>query len=209
MARFRRRRGRFTSAGRARSGRRLFWWRDGPFSITPRETSSGTHSDIILSESDWQDPVNNLNEQARGGARLERLIIDYGLSLEATTNFWETAAQANIAIIPEFMMWKQSDQFLSAVLDSNTFDQVRESSRVIMDEVPVMSEDSFNANDAPDGTGDFYQIRSVRGHYETKTKVRLGDGALGIAWRGLFDEGAASLLGFTDWVRVTFLVSTP
>jgi len=199
-----RRRFRRTFAGK-KGGRKFFWFRFTPFALTVRQTSTATHADILLDEADWANPQETLNTTQRGGARLERFIIDYGLSIEATKAFWHNAGGANIAMIPEFMVWKQSDQFQTVVTDTGTFTSTRNNERIIMDEIP--KERTFcNA----DGTAANPQcFRTVMGHYETKSKVRLADGALGIAWRGLFDTGETGLNGYTDWVRPTILMSTP
>lgn len=186
-----------------RNGRRFFWYRFTPFGMQLREASTATHSDILISESEWQDPQTNLNEQTRGGARLERAIFEFGLALDGTQAFYSPGASANIAIIPEFMVWQQSDQFVTAVTSSTTFNLTRQDQRIIMDTVP-MKQDSFQRNPANDSIN-----VQVRDRYQTKTKVRLGDKALGVAWRGLFNTGDANLTGYTDWFRPTLLISLP
>lgn len=203
MARARRRWSR-SYAGK-KGGRRFFWFRLTPFGMALVESSTATHSALLISESSWQDPQANLNEQVRGGPRLERLIVDYGLSVEGTPTFWSTAGNGNLALIPEFMVWKQSDQFASVVTDSTSFDATRQDQRIIMDAVPVESENTHIYDSTSTGAG----IRSVRGRYSTKTKVRLGDGSLGCAWRGLFNTASGGLLGYTDWFRPTLLISLP
>ncbi len=188
------------------NGRSFFWFRFTPFSLTSREVSTATRSDIMLTESDWANPSVTSNQTRKGGPRMERLIIDFGLSVEGDVGFWDAALEANIAFIPEFMIWKQSDQFVSLVTSSATFDDTRENQRIIMDEIPSGEREFTNID--PTSTAEPC-IRSVQGKYETKSKVRLSEGSLGIAWRGLFDEGATELRGFTDWVRPTILISLP
>ncbi len=190
-----------------KGGRKFFWLRFTPFSLTVREASTATHSDMMLTESDWANPQAQLNDTQRGGARLERIIIDYGLSVDGEDSFWAASGEGNIALIPEFMVWKQSDQFATIVTSSASFDATRDNQRVLMDEVPSGRREFTNYDTS--ATPVFRSIRSVQGFYETKSKVRLADGALGIAYRGSFDEGASSLLGFTDWVRPTILMSIP
>lgn len=199
----RRRRFRRSFAGR-KGGRKFFWFRFTPFGVTLREAASATHSDIFLDNSDWVSPVAGINETQRGGPRLERLIVEFGLAIDGDDSFWVPAGDGNIDIIPEFMIWKQSDQFGSVVTGSTSFDLSRDDQRIIMDTVPELG--PYNSKDlAPGGRS----IRSVRGRYETKSKVRLSDASLGIAWRGFFDTGSANLNGYTDWVRPTLLISTP
>lgn len=196
----RRRRFRRSFAGK-KGGRKFFWYRFTPFGVTVREAATATHADLFLDNSDWQSPVAGINETQRGGPRLERLIVEFGLSIQADWAFYRAAGSGNIALIPEFMIWRQSDQFGTIVTNSTSFDLSREDQRVVMDTVPgqdMMAQVNTTAS-----------IRSVYGKYETKSKVRLSDSALGIAWRGLFDTGDASLQGYTDWVRPTVLISTP
>lgn len=71
-----------------------------------------------------------------------------------------------------------------------------------MDEVPTAYATDLNVA----GT---WAVRSVAGRYETKSKVRLADSALAIAWQGYFNTGDASLNGYSDWVRPTLLISMP
>ncbi len=201
-----RRRPRFVKSNAGtRGGRQFFWFRFTPFSLTLQEAATATHADIILTQSDWQNPTAAINETQRGGPRLERYIVQFGLAIDALSNFYSAGSSANMALIPEFMMWKQSDAFATTVVSSTTFDSVRNSNRVLLDEVPngarEFAEYDSLVNDR--------SIRSVQGQYESKSKVRLADGAIGFAWRGLFDTGTANLAGFTDWVRPTLLISVP
>lgn len=205
MAMRRRRFFRRTRAG-TRGGRSYYWFRYTPFNLSMQESATATHSDILLTESDWANPSSEPNQTRRGGPRLERLILDFGISLQGTTNFWAAGGAANIALIPEFIIWKQSDQFVSIVTSSVTFDQTRESNRIIMDEVPA-GQREFTAIDPTSAGGAL--LRTVQGRFETKSKVRLAEGALGIAWRGLFNTASPNLNGYTDWVRPTILISTP
>lgn len=186
-----------------RNGRNYFWFRFTPFALTLQSAAQATHSDLIISESDWQDPSAELNQTQRGGARLERLIVDFGLALDADAAFYASSGSGQIALVPEFMIWKQSDQFVSTVSSSASFDETRANQRVIMDMIP-QTRDSFPRNNANNSVD-----VEVRGHFETKSKVRLADGALGVAWRGLFNTGDANLNGYSDWVRPTILMSTP
>lgn len=198
-----RRRFRRSFAGK-RAGRRFFWFRFTPFALTVQATANAVHSDILLQESDYYDPSDDLNEAQKGGARLERIIVDFGLAINAEAAFFGAGGDAQFALIPEFMIWKQSDQFASIVTNSTSFDSTRANQRIIMDEVPA-GEREFGKWDA---AGDSL-IRSVQGRYESKSKVRLADAALGVAWRGLFDTGSANLNGYSDWVRPTMLISLP
>lgn len=202
MAMRRRRSFRRSFAGK-RSGRQFWWIRFTPFGMTLVEAGTATHSDILLSETDWQNPVAGLNSTQRGGARLERLIVDFGLSVEAAPSFWQASGAANIALIPEFMVWKQSDQFGSVVTNSTSFDATRADQRVLMDCVP--QEVQWQQVDPSANNS----IRTVFGHYETKSKCRLADAALGVAWRGSFNTAFGALNGYTDWFRPTMLISIP
>lgn len=198
-----RRRFRRSFAGK-RGGRKFFWFRFAPFFIGLRQLSTATHSDLFLTESQWQDPTAEMNMAQKGGARMERFICEFGLSLLGRSTFWDQAGQANIAMIPEFMVWKQSDQFATTVIDSASFEATREDQRVIMDQVPGEVTWQNYENLTSDNS-----IRTVYGRYETKSKVRMADGALGVAWRGNYDEGSVTLEGYTDWFRPTILMSTP
>lgn len=189
-------------AGR-KGGRRFFWYRFTPSGVTLRQASTATHSDIIVDEGFWQVQSAALNDQQRGGPRLERFFVDYGLAVDGDDALWAPSGDALIDLIPEFMVWKQSDQFATIVTDSASFDATREKQRIIMDEIPM--EGGSTKDLAPGGRC----IRWVRGRYETKSKVRLSDGALGLAWRGLFNEGSVNVNGYTDWIRCTFLISLP
>jgi len=189
-----------------KNGRRYFWYRDTPSGLTLREAATATHSDILIDESFWQLQSSNLNDTQRGGPRLERLIVDFGLAVHADTPFFEPSGDGQIAQIPEFMMWTQSDQFVSIVTSSATFDATRDDERVLMDEIPSMSGYAWAVAPA---ASPVRHIRSIRGRYETKVKARLADRAIGAAWRGFFNTGSANLNGYTDWFRATFLVSIP
>ncbi len=194
----RRRRYRKSFAG-SKQGRRFFWLRSSPTAVTVKEASTATHADIILSESDYYDPQEGLNDTQRGGALLERVIMDYGVAVQGTDAFYNAVGDANIASLAEWMMWQQNDQFGTEVTSSASFDLTRNNSRIIMDEIPnLQSEMTMTEN-----------IRVIRGRFETKSKVRLADKAIGLAWRGFYDEASVELLGFTDWARITLLVSTP
>ena len=202
----RRGRRRFTRSFAGRKGGRQYWWiRYTPFALTLREAATATHSDILLAPSDYADPIADLNSTQRGGPRLERLICDYGLSVSIDPGWVTPGGSGNIALIPEWMVWKQSEQFVTIVTSSTTFNDARESNRIIMDEVPAGAREFFNVT--PGGTNAF--TRSVQGRFETRSKVRLADSSLGVAWRGLFDTGDANLNGYTDWFRPTMLISVP
>ncbi len=194
----RKRRFRKSFAG-SKQGRRFFWLRSSPTAVTQKEAANAVHADIILSESDYLNLQEGLNETQRGGALLERVIMDYGVAVQGTDAFFNNSGDGNIASIPEFMLWQQNDQFGTEVTSSASFDLTRNNSRVIMNEIPNMESNmTLTAN-----------IRTVRGRFETKSKVRLADKAIGLAWRGFYDEGSVELLGFTDWARITLLVSMP
>ncbi len=201
---FVRKRRRFTRsfAGR-RGGRNFFWFRFTPFALTLEEAATATHSSLFLDESDWANPNSELNEAQRGGARLERLICEFGLTVDGDAAFFAPFGSANLTLIPEWMIWKQSDQFASLASSSAQFDATRNNQRIIMDTVPI-HRDSMVRSEA---NGQLNM--SVRGDYTTKSKVRLADGALGVAWRGLFDTADANLNAYTDWFRPTVLMSTP
>lgn len=200
-----RRRFRRSFAGKGKNGRKMFWLRSTPFAITPREAVTATHSDIFLSEDDWANPSANLNSTQKGGARLERMFIDYGLAVDAQSAFYAASGDAVFALIPEFMIWAQSDQFVTIVNNSSSFDLTRANSRIIADEIPdgrrEFSEFNSVSNDR--------SLRTVQGRLDIKSKVRLADGALGVAWRGLYNESSVNLFGFTDWFRPTILMSIP
>lgn len=205
MRRRRRPFGRPSFAGR-RGGRRFFWYRDTPSGLTLREAATATHSDILIDESFWQLQSSNLNDTQRGGPRLERVIVDFGLAVHANTSFFEPSGDGNIALIPEFMLWVQSDQFITVVTSSASFDSTRDDERVLMDEIPLHSEMAWAVAPA---ASPVRHIRTIRGRYETKVKARLADRAIGAAWRGFFNTGSENLNGYTDWFRTTFLVSIP
>lgn len=192
--------------GKGKDGRSFYWFRFTPFALTLREAATATHADILLTESDWANPSSVSNQTRQGGPRLERFIIDYGLALEGEHLFFDAAGDAQFALIPEFMVWKQSDQFITTVISSATFDTTRDNQRIIMDEIPSGARDFQNID--PTTTAE-PTVRSVQGKYETKSKVRLSEGSLGIAWRGFFNTASLNLRGFTDWVRPTILISLP
>lgn len=196
------RRRRFTRTFAGKKGsRRFFWFRFTPFTLTLRQASAAVHSDILLEEADYYSPQEALNDAQRGGARLERLIIQFGLSLEAAPAFFQASGSAYLAQIPEFMIWKQSDRFTSNVTSTAGWDSERDNARVLMDQVTTEM-DSVQLSSTS-------IVRETRGEYHTKSKVRLADSALGIAWRGFFDTADANLNGYSDWVRPTMLISTP
>lgn len=200
------RRRRFTRSFAGKKGsRRFFWFRFTPFSLALQEAATATHSTILLNEADYYDPTNTLNETQRGGPRLERMIMQYGLSVEANTNFLFGTGSGQTAQIPEFMVHKQNDQFATVVTDSASFDSTRENHRVIMDEVAIHNDGPHRMTDGPPPT----YIRTTVGEYETKSKVRLADGALVVSWRGFFNTADAALNEYTDWVRPTMLISLP
>lgn len=199
----RRRRFRRSFAGK-KGGRSYYWFRFTPFFLTPREANTATHSDLILEESDWANPSIDVNQTQRGGARLERFIVDYGLAVYQDIQAF--GIDGYLTLIPEFLVWKQSDQFVTFVTNSATFNQTRDNQRVIMDEVPTRS---FSAALVDNDSSPGRSVLDVRGRYETKSKVRLSDGAIGMAWRGNFNEASENVIGFTDWVRPTILMSTP
>lgn len=175
-----------------------------PFGVQLQEATSATHSSIIIEETDWSDPTAGLNDNRRGGVRLERLIVDFGLSVQANADFWRNSGNGNIALIPEFMLHLQSDQFATVVTDSTSFAATRSNMRLLMDEVPT-----FESFTQISSFTNEQSIRTVRGRYETKVKARLAELALVVSWRGLFDTGSANLQGYTDWVRPTLLISQP
>jgi len=201
MARFRRRRPSITRAGR-RNGREYFWLRFSPFSLTLREAATATHSDELFDEVSFQDPSILVNDTRRGGPRLERFLIDFGLAVEGAAAFFTSAGSANIDLIPEFMVHVQTDQFATAVTSSSNFNVTRDNQRILMCEVPMeVGGVEVGANQQ--------QTRFVRGRYETKSKVRLAEASVVVSWRGFFNTGDANLNGYTDWVRATALISKP
>lgn len=206
-----RRRRRFTrSFAGKRGGRNFFWLRFTPFTVDLREASTATHSSIFLLESDYQDASLDTNQTRRGGPRLERLIVDYGLAIQTAdnTNWFGPGGDAQYALIPEWMIWKQdgSQGSSSEVLSSLTFDNVRARNRILMNEVPNGEREVFATQ--PEGTSQNV-MRTVQGHFESKVKVRLGEAGLGVAWRGFFDTGSTGLNAYTDWFRPTLLISVP
>lgn len=178
------------------------WFRFEAFTLAQRTTNPLVLSDILLDESEWQNPQANVNDAQRGGARLERLIVEAGLNIEAAAAWSQTSGNANIAYIPELLIWKQSDQFGTIVTDDASFDQTVSNQRVICNQ--MMMEKS----PVPiPGTNDLIRVAQTR--YETKSKVRLADSALGVAIRCPSNFGAGTVRGFTDWVRPTMLISAP
>lgn len=205
----RRRRMRRSFAGKS-NGRNYFWLRYTPFSLTLREAATATHADVFLLESDFQDANLDTNQTRKGGPRLERFILDYGVAIETAdnTNWFGPGGDAQYALIPEVMCYKQDGSQGSTVeiQSQTTFYTVQARNRVLMAEIPSGQREAFATQ--PEGTSQNI-IRTVQGHYETKSKMRLAEASLALAWTGFFNTGSTGLLAYTDWFRPTLLISVP
>lgn len=199
MARRRKRRNFFAKSG---GGRKFFWIRDEVISLSLVQTNAGILSENILSPVDYEDPEVGLNNAKKGGARLERLIVEAGFATDGDTAYYAASGDANIASIPELMIWAQSDQFANIVTGVTSWDATRDNQRILADVVmpPVSSLTGTT------GTALFRQNYIA---LDLKSKVRLAEMSIGIGIRAHADLGVATLNGFTDWVRTTFLISVP
>ncbi len=199
MARRRKRRNFFAKSS---GGRKFFWIRDEVISLSLVQTNAGILSENILSPVDYEDPEVGLNNAKKGGARLERLIVEAGFATDGDTAYYAASGDANIASIPELMIWAQSDQFVNIVTGVTSWDATRDNQRILADVVmpPVSSLTGTT------GTALFRQNYIA---LDLKSKVRLAEMSIGIGIRAHADLGVATLNGFTDWVRITFLISVP
>ncbi len=197
----RRRRRRPQRGGSMKDGRKLFWIRDEPVSLSLRQTNAGILSELLLSPVDYEDPELGLNNTKKGGPRLERLIVEAGFATDGDTAFYAASGESNIAAIPELMIWAQSDQFADVITGVISWDATRDNQRILAD-VVMLPMDSMSVS----STAIFRQSYIS---FDLKSKVRLAEMSIGFGIRSHNDLGAASLNGFTDWVRTTFLISVP
>ncbi len=197
-----RRRRKRSFAGKNKEGRKLFWIRDSPVSLSLVQTNAGVLSELLLAPVDYEDPEAGLNNTKKGGARLERLVVEAGFATDADTAYYASSGDNNIANIPEFMIWVQSDQFANIITGVTSWDATRNNQRILADVImpPVSS------LTATSGTA-LFRHNSIM--LDLKSKVRLAEMSIGFGIRAHADLSVPTLNGFTDYVRTTFLISTP
>ncbi len=196
----RKRRPRRSFAGKA-NGRKMFWLRSDAMSLTTRVANAAIYTDIIIDPADYEDPEVDLNNTRKGGARLERLIVDCGFATDGDLAFYTASGEANIAAIPELMIWAQSDQFITTATGVTSWDQTKANQRILVDELMPVKTMTHCTDTA------IFRQNEIK--VDIRSKVRLAEMSIGLGIRGHFDATVASLNGFSDWYRFTALISTP
>lgn len=195
----RRRRFRRTYAGKSRQGRRLFWYRQVPFYQTIREVSTGTFSDIIFQESDFQDPSLVTNDTRRGGPRLEYMYGSAGFAWVRNNGEVLPSGQGNFGMVVDSLICAQPDS-LGLPGSSAAFDVRLESNKVLR----------YGTHDYAhrEGTSATEVFRTMW-KFESKVKRRLAESSIIMATRCSVDLASADILGYQAWAMVSLLVSTP
>lgn len=199
MARLPPRRGRHFRKGR-KSGK-SFWIRTPPTSLTQQATASGVFSDLILTELDFQDPTLMLNDTVRGAPVVERMIIKLGYAQIVDVNYFDPAMFGQVTMNVEGLIFTQSDQFVSVITNSTTFDTTLQNQRIMGYGVMPWSE-----------FGDARQSKihiSTEINFEPKSKVALREMALGVAIRTNMNLANASILATFNYFQSTILLRVP
>ncbi len=204
MAMRRRRRSTFRRKG---APGKSFWIRPPVFSLEQRVTNPGLFADLILTESDFSNPSIFLNDTQKGAPVMERLVCDIGFGMVVSDGFFNPAGFNQVALLVEYMIWTQSDQFVVHPLTSALFDLTLENERVLAYGVmDVTTTPSGGVGPGGAGTRQNYQLHHKA---EPKVKVKLRERALGVAIRTNFDLADASVLSIIPWVQPTMLVRVP
>ncbi len=184
-----------------RSPGRSFWLRPPAFSITQVETANGVFSSILLTEGDFQDPSQELDDTQKGAPVLERLITDVGFDQIVTGNYFNPASFGQVTLLVEAMIFTQDDQFISTVSDTASFDVVLRNNRILGYSIMQFELGQTSSTLRT-------QVK-CRAHMEPKVKVKLREKALGVAIRTNFNVGDASVDATFPWVQPTMLVRVP
>ncbi len=180
---------------------KTFWLRPPAFTITQRQTSAAVFSDLILAESDFQDPSVNLNDTMSGAPVLERLIVKCGFAQVVNASYFDPAGFGQVTMLVEYMIWTQSDQFITGVTGDSTFDLTLQNER-------ILAYGTFDFNHEIAVNAALINI-SLTTTLEPRSKVKLREKSVGIAIRANFDLGDASSLSNFVFVQPTMLVRNP
>lgn len=185
---------------KGRTPGKTFWLRPPAFSVALVGGSSSIYSTIILDESDFQEPSTQLNDTKAGAPILERIVCELGYAQQVSDQYLLPAGFNQVTMHFEMMMWVQSDQFASIVVNGSTFDDVLANERILGYAVADFSVDRVAGSQV---------MMSCRQTFAPRTKVRLREAAVGVAMRGNFDVADASVLSTFPWVQPTMLVRQP
>ncbi len=180
-----------------------FWMRPPVFSITERQASTGTFSDIILTESDFESPAFGLNDTVKGSPVLERIICNIGFGQTINSDYFDPAGFGQVTMLVEAIIWTQTDQFVTHINSGAAFDDVLTNQRIlgygVMDFHPGMARSDASVR----------QTISLHKQFEPRSKVRLREKSIGVAIRTNFNLGDASSLANFAWVQPTMLLRQP
>ncbi len=184
---------------RGRAPGKTFWLRPPSFNLTERLTNPGIFADIILQESDFSDPSDNLNDTKKGAPVLERIILEMGFDQVVTDDYFVPAAGNQVTMLVEYMVFTQSDQFAVLVDSDASFDLTLQNERILG--YGVMDWKGIDA-----GVNMAIQCRA---EVAPKSKFSLREKAIGVAIRTNFFIGIDESLSNFPWVQPTMLVRTP
>ncbi len=190
------------SVMRTRKAGKTFWFRPPSFFMPTVEVANGVISDVILTESDFMDPVDGLNDTKKGAPILERIVCDIGFSQLVGSDYFNPAGFGQTTMHVEVMLWSQTGQFTSLVSSSTTFDTVLEKQRILGYQVM-----DFQGARAP--IINSRQSIAVHAVFEPKTKVALREKSLGVAIRTNFDLGDSEVISNFNYVQATMLITVP
>lgn len=195
-----RRRYRRRYAGKGRDGRKLFWYRQVPFAMTVREVSTGTFSDIIFDEADYQNPFALINESRRGGPRIERILGTAGFSWVRNNGEVLPSGNGNFGLIVDSMLSITPDQ-VGTSNTSTAFDQYLEN-------YVVLNYGCHDFSMASPGLAATECERTIY-RFDLKPKRRIAEQRIQFATRVSIDLSSVDVLGYQAWAQLSLLVSTP
>jgi len=174
-----RRRRKFVRRGPRGAGRQKIWVQSTAGTIPVGDTASGIFQGELITPADWER-VDNAQTQpsidAKGGARLEGMYLHMAMQLKADSQNFEP-------VIPEVMVWSQSNRFLPLVNSSAGFDTTMDQQRVLLYSFgdPVKSINGFTGSTTGLGS------QTERMFFQVKSKAKLNDRSICVAVRTSID----------------------
>lgn len=193
---------------RTRAPGKSFWLRPPAFTVDITDTGNGICASTILAPGDFESPSVALNDTQKGAPILERLVIDCGLNLYVGKGYFDPAVFAQVGMMVEAMIWTQPDQYVPLVTTTTSFDEVLENQRILgyevmkWDVIPGVTYGSGGADDPK-------LIIKCRSHFEPKSRVKLREQSLCVAFRTNMNLGHGEVGASFPWVQPTMLVRQP
>lgn len=183
-----------------RMGRQGLWVRQPSFSWTSRSTALGVLSDLIVTPLDWERElqVGTQPKRGSGGPVLQRMFISAGMNFV----YNETTDGTVIAPAAEMLIWTQSSEFGTQVVDNTTFDDTLLANRVLYYGL-IKPSYHETVRDAARTVLNWSHVVDV------KAKARLSGVSVGVAIRMNFDVDSTGTVDFSTLGITSSYLTTP